>query len=167
MFKAQKAELMMAISITNLSKTRTFVKSAVVLSFLAAFPAASEAQSADRQKAQLARTAQIELSRLGCYKMKVDGQWGLGSRRALATYYSAKRSSNGNQEPTPQLIGQLGKERRAVCTSNVGRVAALSPSANRPKVDVARAAKSRLNQPNVSNGIRIRLLKSLLNPGSF
>ncbi|MGB3278631.1 MAG: hypothetical protein WBA92_05495, partial [Pseudorhodobacter sp.] len=149
------------------SKTRTFVKSAVVLSFLAAFPAASEAQSADRQKAQLARTAQIELSRLGCYKMKVDGQWGLGSRRALATYYSAKRSSNGNQEPTPQLIGQLGKERRAVCTSNVGRVAALSPSANRPKVDVARAAKSRLNQPNVSNGIRIRLLKSLLNPGSF
>lgn len=157
----------MAYSITYLTKSRTLAKSLVMLSLVAAFPAVTEAGTTDRQKAELARSAQIELSRLGCYNMKVDGQWGNGSRRALATYYSAKRRANDNQEPTEQLIGQLGKERRAVCTSSAGRVAASAHTANRPKVDVARTAKLRLSQPKVSNGIRIRLLKSLLNPGSF
>jgi len=34
---------------------------------------------------------QGELARIGCYAMGVDGDWGNGSRRAMETYYAAKK----------------------------------------------------------------------------
>lgn len=133
-----------------LSKTNVAVKAAFVLSLVALLPTSVEARNPDRQISALARMAQTELSRLGCYRMKVDGQWGRGSREALSVYYSAKVNRGGSLHPTEQLVAQLGREQTAVCVGRNVRSAAISD-----------------REISVKRAIEIRLLKSLLNPGSF
>ena len=58
---------------------------------------------------------QGELARIGCYAMGVDGDWGNGSRRAMETYYSAKKVEKGEVEPTEQVYLALAKEPEKTC----------------------------------------------------
>ncbi len=76
----------------------------------------------DESPRELARAAQAELARLGCYHMKVDGSWGPGSRTALTSYFLAKRQVPDSLEPTPALIRQLQAEGKVVCEARVARV---------------------------------------------
>ncbi|MGQ0565995.1 MAG: caspase family protein [Gemmobacter sp.] len=69
----------------------------------------------------LARTIQAELARLGCYRMKVDGSWGKGSRTALTSYFLSKKQVPTSLEPTADLVWQLQRESQVVCAVQVAR----------------------------------------------
>ncbi len=71
--------------------------------------------------ANLSRDAQAELSRLGCYRMTVDGAWGRGSRTALTSYFLAKRQVPDSLEPSVALVEQLKREGQVVCEVQVAR----------------------------------------------
>ena len=58
---------------------------------------------------------QGELARIGCYAMGVDGDWGNGSRRAMETYYAAKKVEKGEVEPTESVYLALAKEPAKTC----------------------------------------------------
>ena len=70
---------------------------------------------------KLALTIQSELARLGCYRMKVDGSWGKGSRTALTSYFLAKKMVPTSLEPSAELVVQLQRESQVVCAFQVAR----------------------------------------------
>lgn len=75
-----------------------------------------EAQSVEiPPAAELPRAVQAELTRIGCYAMKVDGQWGNGSRNAMRTYYEAKKLPEGEVEPTEAVFVALKAEPEKTC----------------------------------------------------
>lgn len=63
----------------------------------------------------LARAAQEELKRIGCYTSTVDGDWGNGSRRALSRYFEAKKIDADAVDPTEALYLQLKGEPTETC----------------------------------------------------
>lgn len=63
----------------------------------------------------LALGVQTELDRIGCYGMRVDGDWGNGSRRAMAAYYTAKKLDPGEMEPTEAVYRALLAEPEKTC----------------------------------------------------
>jgi hypothetical protein len=160
----------MGFIITSAANSKAFVKVALVVALLPAFPALGQTAKHDGQQAVITVTAQAELSRLGCYQMKVDGRWGHGSRTALSNYYAAKRVKPGALVPSAALVEKLKSESRLICnTSTTAR------KVTNPQVDSARAAEYRLNKSDakalhkasLSAVRREGLLKSLLSPGSF
>jgi uncharacterized caspase-like protein len=71
----------------------------------------------------LALAIQGELKRVGCYQMKVDGDWGKGSKTALTSYYLAKKIVPKTLEPTPDLFAGLQTETKVVCEVRVAKSA--------------------------------------------
>ena len=67
----------------------------------------------------LALGVQTELDRIGCYGMRVDGDWGNGSRRAMAAYYKAKKVDPGEMEPTEAVYRALVAEPEKTCDKPV------------------------------------------------
>lgn len=65
--------------------------------------------------ADLPLAIQGELARIGCYAMAVDGDWGNGSRRAMETYYAAKKVEKGELEPVAAVYWALAKEPERTC----------------------------------------------------
>jgi Caspase domain len=65
--------------------------------------------------ADLPRAVQSELARINCYAMRVDGQWGNGSRNAMRTYYKAKNVAEGEVEPTEAVFVALKAEPEKTC----------------------------------------------------
>lgn len=58
---------------------------------------------------------QGELQRIGCYAMAVDGDWGNGSRKAMAQYYAAKKVEPGEVEPSEAVYLALAAEPVKTC----------------------------------------------------
>jgi len=118
---------------------------------------------------ELARAAQSELRRLGCYQMAVDGSWGRGSRTALTSYFLGKRSVPDSLEPSQDLLDQLSLETSVVCAVRVSSVAPSVRAKAQSQVEAAAVkinprTKRRINAPaKVKKEIR----KSLLGSGSF
>lgn len=71
------------------------------------------------KKAELVRSVQTELRRLGCYRMTVDGDWGKGSLHALSTYYKNTKRITSATEPTVDLLGELFLHSGRVCKEPV------------------------------------------------
>lgn len=69
----------------------------------------------------MASDVQTELSRLGCYRMRIDGDWGNGSRRALTSYFLNKRIVPESLEPSLPLLRQLKSEGKVICQIQVAR----------------------------------------------
>lgn len=88
---------------------------------------------------ELASLTQTELKRLGCYQMRVDGDWGRGSQTALTSYFLAKKTVPDSLDPTPGLLDQLRAEDKVVCQV---RVATAKPKVPKPKVTEAAASSS-------------------------
>lgn len=65
--------------------------------------------------ADLPAAVQGELTRIGCYAMAVDGDWGNGSRNAMRHYYTSKKVDAGEVEPTEAVYLQLLKEPEKTC----------------------------------------------------
>lgn len=123
-------------------------------------------------KRGLARAAQSELRRLGCYQMAVDGSWGGGSRTALTSYYLAKRSVPESLEPTQALLDQLKLETSVICAVRVSRVAPAVRARAQSQVEEAAATKVRVNPKtnrtiNAPAKVKKEIKKSLLGAGSF
>ncbi|MBT0957246.1 caspase family protein [Alphaproteobacteria bacterium KMM 3653] len=64
---------------------------------------------------ELAKEAQRELRRLGCYRMAIDGDWGKGSKLALVRYYASRKTAPDNLDPTNALLRVLKTEEKVVC----------------------------------------------------
>lgn len=70
----------------------------------------------------LPSAVQAELKRVGCYNMRVDGDWGNGSRRALSAYLEKTDSeTDGGLEPTADLYLALLKQPENICPPVVVR----------------------------------------------
>lgn len=67
----------------------------------------------------LVKTVQGELSRLGCYRMPIDGVWGPGSRKALADFHARTRRAAGPLEPTVEILSELYLQPGRVCRAPV------------------------------------------------
>ena len=80
------------------------------------------------------RETQRELKRVGCYRSRVDGIWGKGSRKALSKYVqkaptsSRKTKVSYNGHPSIALLGQLRKTSTRVCGRPCGSGKMLSSS---------------------------------------
>lgn len=79
----------------------------------------------------LALAVQTELDRIGCYGMRVDGDWGNGSRRAMSAYYEAKKLAPGEMEPTEAVYRALLAEPEKTCEK--AAVAVKSTTKTTPK----------------------------------
>ena len=81
---------------------------------------------------------QVELDRIGCYGLGIDGQWGNGSRQAMRGYYKAKAADVGEVEPSEAVYRALKAEPEGVCS-----VAAKAPqkAAKKPAVKAKPAVK--------------------------
>ncbi len=121
---------------------------------------------------ELARLAQTELRRLGCYHMGIDGSWGPGSRTALTSYYLAKRSVPDSLEPTAELIEALKGETKVVCEVRVakavvkGKTQAILPAKAEVR-DTRRVNKQTGRVVVTQTERKTNIKKGLLNPGSF
>lgn len=80
---------------------------------------------------------QRELQRIGCYAMKVDGDWGNGSRNAMKAYYKAKKVEVGELEPTADVYIALAKEPEKTCDEPAEVPVAVKKPA--PKAPAAKA----------------------------
>ena len=59
----------------------------------------------DPEPDQLNRVLQVELKRMNCYRSGIDGAWGPGSRRSVASYFDQLASvSWPDQQPTNELF---------------------------------------------------------------
>jgi hypothetical protein len=87
----------------------------------------------------IASAVQTELKRVGCYNMRVDGDWGNGSRRALSAYLDkTDTKTDDGLEPSAELYLTLLKEPEGICPPVVVRSA---PKTVRKKV-VKRSTKA-------------------------
>jgi hypothetical protein len=124
----------------------------------------------EAQTAELARSVQTELRRLGCYRMAVDGDWGKGSVRALNDFYKNTRQVAATAEPTVELLGDLflrsgrickqpvvvKKPRQTNIASDDGRKAISGSKRNRKSRALAAPARApAAPPPDISSGIGI------------
>jgi hypothetical protein len=63
----------------------------------------------------LVETVQGELSRLGCYRLAIDGDWGKGSRKALADFYRETGQPATDLEPSLEALTALYMQSGRVC----------------------------------------------------
>lgn len=63
----------------------------------------------------LIEAAQTELKRLGCYRGPIDGDWGRGSRAALAQFYKEVKQPDLGAEPTEEILSLLKRPDNASC----------------------------------------------------
>ena len=77
---------------------------------------------------ELATALQEELARVGCYRMRVDGQWGPGSRRSLNSYLERSGQRTDTQEPSVELLLMVRASEVEVCPAPVAR----APRATQP-----------------------------------
>ncbi|MBL4917943.1 caspase family protein [Szabonella alba] len=135
-------------------------------------PAEEQAAQSPADARELARMAQTELRRLGCYHMGIDGAWGPGSRTALTSYYLAKRSVPDTLEPTDELIEALKGETKVVCEVRVakavvkGKTKAILPVKAEVR-DTRRVNKQTGRVVVTQTERKSNIKKGLLNPGSF
>ncbi len=142
-------------------------------------PTLLDDSTATVDEGDLARAAQSELARLGCYRMTVDGSWGRGSRTALTSYFLAKKSVPTTLEPTAELVARLQAETKVVCEVQVARAkvvvgktkpilpqrAAATPAAS---AELPKNYKPKAGNKTVTKTERKKeIKKGLLNSGSF
>ena len=62
---------------------------------------------------------QTELSRVGCYRQSIDGEWGPGSRKALADYYKRTKQDVAQLEPSVDVLSDLFLRSGRICKQPV------------------------------------------------
>jgi len=64
----------------------------------------------------IAIAQQRELQRVGCYVRKIDGDWGRGSRGAMARFNARAKLSLHTDRPTTEAVGAIKKHLARVCS---------------------------------------------------
>lgn len=96
---------------------------------------------------ELASAVQTELSRLGCYRMRIDGDWGKGSRVSLFRYFAARKIATDQLEPSNSLLRRLKSDNEVACKA-VQQVASKKASKAISKVRTASANKKAAPKKN-------------------
>ncbi|MEM6371396.1 MAG: hypothetical protein AAF727_01260 [Pseudomonadota bacterium] len=92
----------------------------------------------DLASAELPRALQTELARMNCYRSRIDGDWGRGSRRSVGEYFDQLASVDWpDQAPTNDLL-------RAILLN--GDVACPTPVAAAPRTPTP-SSSARANPP--------------------
>jgi len=93
----------------------------------------------DPEADQLNRVLQSELARMNCYRTRVDGAWGPGSRRSVGEYFTELASVEWpDPAPTQDLF-------RAILLN--GDVTCATPAAAAPRATTPRATTPRATAP--------------------
>lgn len=108
--------------------------------------------------ADLASAVQTELSRVGCYRARVDGAWGRQSSLAAIRYYSERDVTPDTLEPTEALYRLLVAEDSVVCKNTVAVArAVVRPEATAP-APVVRQTPRRVIEAPAQNETRRRTI---------
>ncbi len=91
---------------------------------------------------ELASAVQTELARLGCYRLRIDGDWGKGSRTAAGRYFLNKKIVPDDLEPSVALLRQLRTESQVQC-KNVVVARAAPKKVTRPKTTTTAPAQKK------------------------
>lgn len=95
----------------------------------------------------LARELQDELARVGCYRLRVDGQWGPGSRRALENYLTRSDQSTDGREPSPEIIRMVRASEGEICPAPVARAPVAATPAPRTTAPTRQPAQTTAQPP--------------------
>ncbi|MEX0308728.1 MAG: hypothetical protein AB3N17_00635 [Tateyamaria sp.] len=100
----------------------------------------------DPEADQLNRTLQVELQRMNCYRSGIDGAWGPGSRRSVASYFEQLANvSWPDQQPTNELFRAILLNGDVACPTPV---AAPRPAAtNRTTTRTTTTTTTRTQRP--------------------
>ncbi|MBM7068849.1 caspase family protein [Actibacterium sp. 188UL27-1] len=113
----------------------------------------------------LSRAVQQQLARLGCYRMRVDGQFGKGSKLALLRYYGNKGIAPEELDATNSLLSVLKAERQVICkgaTIQNQRVAKAKRTITSKRKPVAQpAAAKRVTAPKITNTRKITTTRTV------
>ncbi|MBI1384294.1 MAG: hypothetical protein GC150_05240 [Rhizobiales bacterium] len=93
----------------------------------------------------LVRGLQTHLAALGCYRARVDGDWGPASRAAFRRAFGAVATPNRSGEITTDLVLLLGTERASACANIPGanpQIGGTIVAANGAAGDAQPAARS-------------------------
>jgi hypothetical protein len=115
-----------------------------------AAPAAASAPAvaSESDPAQLARAVQKELQRLGCYSAGIDGDWGSGSRSALARFDAITKAGLATREPTADVLARVRRQQGTVCVScGAGELLVDGACVARPKPRKPAVASRRESAP--------------------
>lgn len=93
----------------------------------------------DPPEAELANVVQRELQRMNCYRSRIDGDWGTGSRRAARQYFTTLGQSSGGLDAT----ASADLFRAVVLGGDVTCVVAAAPARTTPRT----TQPSRPSQP--------------------
>ena len=74
--------------------------------------------AADREA--LTRNLQTALNRVGCYRGKIDGQWGATGRAGLAKFVKAAKLPLTTDEPSMAALEAVAARTRRVCPLECG-----------------------------------------------
>lgn len=98
----------------------------------------------DPEDAQLKRVLQTELARMNCYRSRIDGDWGRGSRRSVGEYFAQLASVDW---PDAAATNDLF---RAILLN--GDVACPTPvaAAPKPRATSTRTTTTRTSQPRAA-----------------
>ena len=75
--------------------------------------------SDDAKAVDLNHRVQTELARVGCYRQRVDGDWGAGSRKALQDYLRRTKQDGVSLDPSVELLSDLFLRSGRVCKQPV------------------------------------------------
>ncbi len=73
----------------------------------ALFRSLVEGGAFDPPEGELARALQTELQRVGCYTSSIDGDFGVGSRRAVGRFFDEAGTTPVSTDPVPELFRQI------------------------------------------------------------
>lgn len=88
---------------------------------------------------ELAVAIQTELQRVGCYRGRIDGDFGPGSRRALRDYFSGSGQRATGEDPSLEILEQVRLTSGTICAAPVAR--------ETPRPQAPAAAQSRSPAP--------------------
>ncbi|MCQ0990455.1 caspase family protein [Jiella marina] len=90
----------------------------------------------------LAAQLQTELKRLGCYRGRIDNDWGPMSRRALEEYFNETGVKGAELEPDIALLDRFREKNVEVCKTVVA-----SPPPNEPAASTRSRVKAKVTPP--------------------
>lgn len=125
------------------------------------------AKELEEVPADLARAVQTELARVGCYRSKIDGLWGKGSRLSATRFYAGIKKVPESLEPTEKMWRTVKQVQEVICKQTVtvqaNRVAKAAPKA--AAQTIAPTTKRNASTRTAAPAPKKKINKSLLGSG--
>ncbi len=96
----------------------------------------------------LASALQTELARMGCYTSRIDGDWGRGSRGAMARYFDETGDRGQSVDPTIELFRRVISQDDVTCAAPVAAAPRAGRTSRPTSTTTTRARPTRQAQPS-------------------